>query len=199
MPNSKPLLLSFNFKEEYNEYWAVAGEGVFFLQDENGVHHAKRNRVWQSAHPAAISRRGGCPLYSFVVPNGTRPRRRKVGSGHIESYAVGVNIGEDYPRTFSIDDIEVSAPADFKTLTIQGTTSVAVPATGEHREQYTAHLGSPVEQTALQVHAAWELRQPHDPGITIDINGGLTVSADVQDESVTLVATYSQLDNPINQ
>ncbi len=196
--NSKPLLLSLNFKEEYNEYWAIASEGIFFLQEENGALTQKEIEYGNLPIPPQYQGMVVVPFFSFAVPEWNTARgNEQLDLAKIESYAVAVTLDGIYPRTFSIDDIEVLAPAEFKTLTIQGAASIAVPASGEHREQFTAHLGSPVEQTSLQVHAVWVLRQPYDPAITLDNNGGLTIPAGVQDESVTLTATYSQLENPI--
>jgi hypothetical protein len=196
--NSKPLLLSINFKEEYNEYWAVAGEGIFFLQDENGALTQKKIEYGNLPIPPQYQGLVVVPFFSFAVPEWNTARgNEQLDLAKIESYAVAVTLDGIYPRTFSIDDIEVLAPTEFKTLTIQGAASIAVPASGEHREQYTTHLGSPVEQTSLPVHTAWALRPPYDPAITLDNNGGLTIPSGVQDESVTLTATYSQLENPI--
>ncbi len=196
--NSNPLLLSLNFKEEYNEYWAVSGEGTFFLQDENGALTQKEIEYGNLPIPPQYQGMVVVPFYSFSVPEWNTARGdEQLDLKKIESYAIAVTLDGVFPRTFSIDDIEVLAPADFKTLTIQGADSIAVPPSGEHREQFTAHLGSPVEQTSLQVHAAWALRPPYDPAITLDNNGGLTIPSGVQGESITLTATYNQADHPI--
>jgi hypothetical protein len=96
-----------------------------------------------------------------------------------------------------MDDIEILPPADFKTLSIQGTSSIQIPTSGEHREQYSAHLDSPNEKTSQTVDAIWSLREPHDALISIEKEGSLIIPSGVQDKSVTITANYPAMESTI--
>jgi len=190
--STKPLLLSFNFKEEFNEYWAVANSGVFFLQSEDGA--LLQQEINYSNLPIPENYQGYVviPFYSLVVPEWNTARGDSIMNlSRIESYAFAVNIGENFPSTFIIDDVEVFANDIISTLEIQGAKSIQIPPTGEHREQYTALLGSPAENTNEIVSPVWSLRQPLDPLIKIDDKGFLTIPSGAQASLITLSATYA--------
>jgi len=185
------LLLSFNFKEEFNEYWATNNSGVFFLQSEEG--DLLQQEILYSNLPIPANYQGFVviPFYSFTVPDWNTARGDHIMNlTRVESYAIAVNIGENYPSIFTIDDIEVLAFDEMKTLEIQGVKSILVPPSGEHREQYTAFLSSLVNNTSEKVSAIWSLRQPYDPLIKIDDKGTLTIPTGIQSSSVILAATY---------
>ena len=65
----EPLLLNFNFKEKYNEYWAIAQQGIFYFEDETG------NLVQQDIYYSNLLIPGGyegkvmIPFSSFEVPD----------------------------------------------------------------------------------------------------------------------------------
>jgi len=190
--SNNTLLLSFNFKEEFNEYWAISSNGEFFLQSEDG--DLLQQEILYSNLPLPANYQGFVviPFYSFTVPEWNTARGDHVMNlARIESYAIAVNIGENSPSTFTIDDIEVSALDEMKILEIQGPNSILVPPSGEHREQYTAFLSSLAENPSENVSAIWSLRQPYDPLIKIDGNGTLTIPAGTQSNSVILAVTFT--------
>jgi len=194
------LLLSFNFKEEFNEYWAINSSGVFFLQSEEG--DLLQQEILYGNLPISANYQGFVviPFYSFTVPDWSTARGDRIMNlARIESYAIAVNIGENSPNTFTIDDIEVSGLDEIITLEIQGVKSILVPPSGEHHEQYTAFLGSPAKNTSENVNAIWSLRQPYDPLIKIDDKGNLAIPAGVKDSSVILVAVYTSQENNITK
>jgi hypothetical protein len=196
----KPLLLSLNFKEAYNEYWAIANQGVFFLQDDEGS--LLQQGIEYGNLPLKANYQGWVliPFFSFDVPEWNTARGDRIlDLARIESIAFSVNIGEDYPRSFSIDDIEILPLTDLKPLDIQGSRSIQVPASGEHHELYSAFLVSPVDDSSQPVDVLWSLADPHDGLISIDENGDLIIPAGVQEPSVTLSVTFPSMDNPITE
>jgi hypothetical protein len=69
-----------------------------------------------------------------------------------------------------------------------------VPPSGEHREQYTAHLHSSATNSSIEVKATWAVIQPADPAIRIDDVGGLFIPAGTRSGQVNLSAIYSAAD-----
>ena len=193
------LSLSFNFKEEFNEYWAVSGSGAYFLQGEDGSMLQQKIQYGNLQIPAIFQGFVVIPFYSFSVPEWNTALGDKVMKlARIESYAIAVNIGEVLPHAFQIDDIEVFARPEFKTLEIQGSDTIQIPTSGEHREQYIALLGTPSEKTSEPVKAAWTVRQPADALIKIDDSGILTIPAGAKGNSITLSATYTLPENSVS-
>ncbi len=77
------------------------------------------------------------PIGSLTVPDWNTARGDKVLQlGNIESFAIGVTLDEDYPRTFYIDSFEVLPSASIPPV-IQGPGIIQIPASGEHREKYS--------------------------------------------------------------
>ena len=66
--NTEPLSLSFNFKEEFNEYWAVSGSGAYFLQGEDGSLLQQKIQYGNLQIPAIFQGFVVIPFYSFSVP-----------------------------------------------------------------------------------------------------------------------------------
>jgi hypothetical protein len=193
--NPKPLLLSINFKEEYNEYWAISGNGKFLLQAGDGILHQRNIEYGNLPIPANFKGFITVPFSNFAVPEWNTARGDKqMDLKRIESYAFAVNIGSDYPYSFWIDDFEVLAQSDYKTLTIQGSSHIPVPPSGEHREQYSALLHSSATNSSIEVKAIWAVIQPADPAIRIDEVGGLFIPAGTRRGQVNLSAIYSATD-----
>jgi hypothetical protein len=196
--NTQPLSLSFNFKEEFNEYWAVSGDGAFFLQGEDDALLQQKIQYGNLQIPAIFQGFVVIPFYSFSVPGwNTALGDNVMNLARIESFAIAVNKGEVLPHFFQIDDIEIFTRPEIKTLEIQGSDAIQIPASGEHREQYIALLGVPSERTAEPVKATWTVRQPADALIKIDDSGILTIPAGVKGNSITLTATYALPENSV--
>lgn len=189
-PSDLPLLLSFNFKEEFNEYWATTGSGVYFLEGEDGILLKKRAEYGNLPIPSQYKGYVVIPFYSFAVPDWNTARGNQVlDLGGIESYAFGIGIDQDYPRHFYVDDFEITQTA-YSYLEIQGSDSIEVPPTGERREQFSVKLISPVEKTSHAVTGEWSLLPPSDPAIQIDNDGWLVIPTSLKSQNITLVAAY---------
>ncbi len=190
-PSSETLLLSFNFKEEYNEYWAVSSSGVFFLQGEADILQQRSIEYGNLPVPPEFQGYVLIPFYSFSVPDWNTARGDGVMNlKRIESFAFAVSLGHVLPREFFIDDVEVLPQHEFKTLTVQGAERIQVPASGEHREQYSAQLFSPAAQSSQQVPALWSLKLVHDARISMDADGMLNVPTGVPSGSIVISAAY---------
>lgn len=189
--SEKPLFLSFNFKEGYNEYWSIAPSGFFFLQSDNGSLHQRSIEYGNLPIPENYSGFVLVPFAYFIVPDWNTARGNKVMElKRIESFAFAVNIGDNYPGKLWIDDIEVLAESDYKTLTIQGAGNILVPESGEYHEQYSTLLGSLSDKTSMEVNSSWSVVQQVDGKIQVDEHGGLTIPAEVKSNQVVLHATY---------
>ncbi len=190
----KPLLLSLNFKEEYNEYWAISGNGKFYLQSEEGTLRQQNIEYGNLPIPAAFVGFVIVPFSNFAVPDWNTARGNKqMDLKRIESYAFAVNISDDFPRSFWIDDFEVLAQGDYLTLFIQGSPQIQIPTSGEHREQYAAHIHSSATNTSIEVKAAWAVTKPADSAVRIDEVGGLFIPSGTKSSQVILTAIYSAL------
>jgi hypothetical protein len=140
------------------------------------------------------------PFLSFAVPDWSTARGDRVMDlAHIESLAISVNIGNEYPRSFSFDDIEILLLTDIKTLDIQGSRSVQIPASGEQHEPYSALLVSPEDATSKPVDVQWSLAESQDTQISIDKSGHLIIPSITQPGNVIISATFPSTTNPITK
>jgi len=185
------LLLSVNFKEKFNEYWAVAQEGVFFLHHTTGQIEKKEIAYGNLPIPAQFSGYVTVPFFSFSVPGWNTARGDEIMDlSGIETLAFGITIEEDFPHIFLLDEIALITQADYSFLEIKGPDQVQVPSSGEHHEPFTAYLKNPTSGSSELVNAQWEMvgdaRQP----ILLDDGGWLSVPADLPDSQVEIQAQY---------
>jgi hypothetical protein len=192
--NPDRLLLSFNIKERANEYWAIADKGIFFFQDQDGAFLQKEILYGNLPIPAHYQGFVVVPFIFFSVPDWNTARGNHIMNlSSIESYALAVNIEDKFPRSFLVDDIEILNSTISEKLTIQGSADISVPASGEHREQYSARTSSLSENIFKDVDVEWSLREPYDLRILLE-NGILTIPAGTPSGDLILVATYSAQD-----
>lgn len=190
--STETLLLSFNFKEEFNEYWAVSTDGIFFLQSSENLLVQKDIEYGNLPIPANFQGFVLIPFYSFSVPAWNTARGDEVMNlKRIESFAFSVQLGHALPRAFVVDDVEVIPEVELKTLTIQGASRIQVPVSGEHREQFTTVLHAPSKDDTKQVKADWSLVQSFDSNISIGDDGILTVPSGTQSGTIIISATHS--------
>jgi hypothetical protein len=190
--SSETLSLSFNFKEAYNEYWAVASQGAFFLQDENG--NLLQQDIAYGNLPIPANYQGWVliPFFSFAVPDWNTARGNQVMNlEHIESLAFSVNLGAVLPQTFSIDDIELLPDSGYAVLDIQGARSIQIPASGEHHEPYFANQVSPVDQSTQPVEVQWSLADTQDGLISIGTDGTLVIPSTAHSGNLILQAAFA--------
>ena len=107
-PSTEELLLSFNFKEEFNEYWSVSPSGIFFLQTVEDVLQQQGIQYCNLPIPANFKGFVLVPFYSFSVPEWNTARGDDVMNlKRIESFAFAVQLQNSLPSSFTIDDVEV--------------------------------------------------------------------------------------------
>jgi len=193
-PNNSPLLLSFNLKERYREYWAVAEEGVFYFQNSDGTFSQQEILYNNLPIPAHFSGFVVLPFDSLEVPSwNTAQSNQILDKNRIESYAFSVTVGENMPITFYIDDFEVMGSTTFYKLPITGVTRINIPPSGELIETFKANLVSLDNRESDAARVTWSIQEPYDSSISINEEGVLRVPADTQNAVITLVA---QLNTP---
>lgn len=187
-----PLLLSFNFKEEYNEFWAVAADGVFLLESEEQVFLKKDVEFGNLVIPAHYQGFVLIPFYSLSLPDWNTARGDGVMDlSRVESWAFGLTIDQGASRTFYLDDIAIVSQAAPKYLEIEGQEQIEIPLSGEHREPFKAYLFDPGSKTRQAVRPMWTIEGEHDERLQIDVEGWLLAPAAVSPGAATLRAVYS--------
>jgi len=190
-PNQSSLLLSFNLKERYSEYWAVADEGLYYFADRDGALTQQPIQYGNLVIPADFEGFAIIPFASLSVPEwNTAKSNHSLDLNEVESYAFSVTVGEITPFTFYIDDVAIIQQEIFATIPLEGAAYIQIPQSGEHVESYTAKLGSLGNQAIEEVEVAWSIQGSYDPRLAITDEGLLTVPADVEGGQVTLVAKY---------
>ena len=176
--SDQPLLLSVNFKEKFNEYWAVAEDGIFFLESEVDQFQKREIEYGNLPIPAEYSGYVMVPFFSFAVPNWNTARGNEVMDlTSIETLAFGVTIAKEFPQIFLMDDIALITRSEFPYLDIKGSDQIQSPASGEHREPYTAYLVDPLAGTSDMVTVDWALMGANDLPIALNKQGWLTIPA----------------------
>jgi hypothetical protein len=180
-----------NFKERFNEYWAVKQSGAFLLENPAGQYQRRDIEFGNLPIPPDYSGYVVVPFTSFWVPDWNSARGDEVMDlSAIESFAFGVTIPGAFPHIFILDEISVLGQAEYSYLQIKGADSVMAPASGEHREPFSAYLNETISDSSRMVAAEWQVDGAPDDGITIDTNGWLSVPAGSAGGAVTLTATY---------
>jgi hypothetical protein len=183
-PVDDPLWLTFNFKEAYNEYWSVQHGAPFMLQNADGTYSQTDCLYGNLVIPSKFTGRVIIPISSFVVPDWNTARGDKILQlGNIESFAIGITLGEKYPRTFYIDTFEVLKP-DTVPVGIKGSRVIQIPASGEHREKYSFIV--PIATPGK--NPAWHVISTINPKVTIDPEGMLSVPAGTREDTISVVA-----------
>lgn len=190
--SDQELLLSLNFKERFNEYWAVTQAGFFFLEPEPDLFQKMNIAYGNLPIPAGYQGFVVVPFLSFGVPDWNSAQGNEVMElARIESFAFGVTVRDVFPVSFVVDDISVITRADYPYLEIKGQDFIQVPATGEHREPFSAYLFDPSTNTAEQVDVLWEWQGQPDKAIQLDAQGWVTIPAGLPETNLKLKATYS--------
>lgn len=184
-----PLLLSLNFKENFNEYWAVAWQGIFFLESEQGEWLKQEIAYGNLPIPSRFTGYVVLPFFSCEVPEwNTALGDQILQLEAIESLAFGVTIAQDVPRSFYMDDISVIRQPEYPYIEIKGAESVRIPASGEHGEPYHAYLTDAQTGSSQPADAEWSLQSDTDMLPLLDADGWLTIPAILPDMTVSLQA-----------
>ncbi len=189
--SDEPLLLSINFKERFNEYWAVSTSGFFLL--ESPVDHYLRKDIEYGNLPIPPGYSGYIvvPFASFSVPDWNTARGdEEMDLSGIETFAFGVTIRQDFPHIFILDEVSVVTRPEYPYLEIKGVGSIMVPASGEHREPFSAYMNEPISGASQQVSAEWGLADAGETGSAVGPDGWLSVPAGSEGETLHLIALY---------
>ena len=189
--SKEPLLISLNFKERFNEYWAVADSGVFLLENPADQYQPKAIEYGNLPIPGSYSGYVVVPFASFSMPEWNTARGDEVMDlAAIESFAFGVTMRGYYPRTFILDAVSVITRVEYPYLEIKGVDSIPVPVSGEHREPFSAYMTEPISETSQMVAAEWELADAGTEGPAISSDGWLSVPAGSAGQTLILHALY---------
>ncbi len=140
-PSDNALWLTFNFKEAYNEYWSVKHGGAFLLQSSAGSSIQYESQYGNLVIPAQFTGKVILPVNNFSIPEWNTARGDKqLQLANIESFAIGITLNEDYPRTFYIDSLNILPPGETP-ATIHGVKQIRIPESGEYRVAYKIENG----------------------------------------------------------
>jgi len=192
-PSEKPLWVTFNFKEAYNEYWSINSGSPYLLESENSRTNQYECLYGNLIIPANFEGRVIIPMTSFSVPDWNTARGdRKLQLANIESFAIGVTLNEDYPRTFYFDSFEVLSPEEF-IPTIQGVNQIQIPESGELHETYSVLTGKVGKQMDADLTTQWRIISNLNPQIVINPKGTLSIPAGAFSE---IISVESEIDRP---
>ena len=184
-PSNDSLWLTFNFKEAYNEYWSVTAGAPFIIEGVDSRLVQMESRYGNLVIPPDFSGWVTIPITSFSVPDWNTARGDKqLQLSSIESFALGVTIQKDYPRTFFIDSFEVLS-AETAIPVFQGVREIEIPPSGEHIEKF--QLVDITKGTGLT--PLWNVKSPANPGLTISPDGYLAIPYSSKAGWVTIIAS----------
>lgn len=168
--------MNINFKEQYNEYWAIGSQGPYFLQSVSG------ELIQQEVHYENIDIPSGyrgfviIPLVSFSVPVwNTAIGNMEMDLGQIESFAIGVTLPAELPQVFTVDDFEILKNFPLYEIEIFGNQIISVPESGTKIESFQTNIRDLSTGEILPSSVSWSIIQSPDPAITLDADGNLSV------------------------
>ncbi len=130
------LWLTFNFKEAYNEVLVCKAWRAFLLQSSAGSSIQYESQYGNLVIPAQFTGKVILPVNNFSIPEWNTARGDKqLQLANIESFAIGITLNEDYPRTFYIDSLNILPPGETP-ATIHGVKQIRIPESGEYRVAY---------------------------------------------------------------
>jgi len=186
-----PLLITVNFKERFNEYWAVSTNGFFMLESPEDNYLHKNIEYGNLPIPAKYSGYVVVPFTSFSVPDWNTARGdEELDLSGIETFAFGVTLQDELPQVFLLDNVSIISKPEYPYLEIKGTESIMVPGSGEHREPFFAYFIEPMSEELREVTAEWKLLNGGGEGASISHDGWLTISAGTEIETLQLIGTY---------
>ena len=184
-PSKDSLWLTFNFKESYNEYWAVTPGAPFLINNGNSSFIQLECQYGNLVIPSEFVGWVTIPIESFSVPEWNTARGDKqLQLSSIESFALGVTVQNDYPRTFFLDNIEVLSPG-FVIPVINGVKEIEIPSSGELLNKFqlidrTKGNGQSVE---------WNVEASNNKDLSITQDGSLIVPSTAKAGFVTITAS----------
>lgn len=170
------LRMNINFKEQYNEYWAIGSQGPFFLQSVSG--ELTQLDVYYDNIDIPSGYRGFVivPLVSFSVPVwNTAIGNGEMELGQIESFAIGVTLPAELPQVFTVDDFEILKNYSLFEIDISGNQIISVPESGTRTESFLTKIRDLTTGEVLPASVSWSILESPDPAITLDAAGNLSI------------------------
>lgn len=194
-PDQELLLLTFNFKEAYNEYWAVNSKGIFFLEPEPGEYQKKEIEYGNLPIPANYSGFVVIPFSSFIVPDwNTAWGNENMELHHIATFSFGLTLGRNYPAHFLLDDIQiVDTNPSFYLEIYRNNTIIFTPDDTYSRFKINAYLVNPEYQEIKEVQPDCIIKHQSDM-VQIDQDGWLTISSGNKEQEITVFCEYTHED-----
>jgi hypothetical protein len=188
--SSLPLLLSINFKEEFNEYWATTGNCTYFAISDETHAFQKACEYGNIIIPVNFEGVIFVPFSSFSVPDWNSARGNEILElSRIESFAFGVTLSQDFPNSFDLDDLAVVSNSGQGIFEISGPRSIQVPDEGEHSAKFTSSVLKSGSTDQAYLGVDWYLLETTNPLIRITKDGVLTVPAGVNSQTLPVIAT----------
>jgi hypothetical protein len=181
-----PLSLSVNFKERYNEFWAVADSGFFYLLTEDGNFLQQEIQYGNLVIPAFYHGFIFVPFESFTVPEwNTAIGDEVMDLDDVESFSLAMNVTVSELQRFSVDDFDVLSSNNTLPPAIDGSKSIEIPTSGQHQEYYVVTL--PNNIPSGEASQEWSIINQEDTLASIDSNGWLTVPNDTSPGAITII------------
>ncbi|MBI9050801.1 MAG: hypothetical protein JEZ00_15380 [Anaerolineaceae bacterium] len=186
--SKSPLSFTVNFKEKYNEFWAVGDNGQFFLQTEDGNFIQQDIQFGNLQIPAFYHGYVFIPFESFTVPTWNTAKGDEIMDlSAIDSFSLGINVTVSELQRFIIDDIEVVSNSNIQPPVITGNKIINIPESGQHQEYFQSSL--PNEENLSFVSKNWSIINADETIASIDNDGWLTIPGDINPGVITILNT----------
>ncbi len=179
------LWLTLNFKEAYNEYWAIR-HGAEYLLEADGKPLFQEECFYGNIRiPAEFTGKVIVPIESFSVPEWNTARGDEILQlNDIESYALGITLDDKYPLTFYIDTFEVFISSEPFTF-IQGVRQIQIPDSGQLNEFYKIKTTGKNEYVNGS-SVTWMVESALNTLVRIEEDGSLIIPSGSKDETITI-------------
>ena len=190
-PSPEPLLLTVNFKETYNEYWAVNSEGIFFLESTAGELRKVALDYGNLPIPGKYSGFVVIPFSSFSVPEWNTARgNESMDLNHIDTFSFGLTTNANHPFHFFLDDFEIIAVQPFRYLEIYRDDSfLFIPDERDLTINLNAYLVDPENHKSTPVKPDCHII-PQVTNIQIDQNGRLTIPSGITENEFMITCEF---------
>jgi len=197
-PNPTEILITFNFKELFSEYWAVADHGIYYLSTQQGIFQQQDILYNNLPIPAYFEGFLIIPFESFSVPEwNTAISNGVMDLDKIDSYAFGIRVDNITPFSIYIDDIIILGETDFTELKITGPERILIPSSGELIETFSAAIRNQVDQIEDEDQIQWSIQKQAPEFVTLTPGGKLSIPAGTESGIVLLSAAYKTDDYQI--
>jgi hypothetical protein len=199
-PNQTDILITFNFKELFSEYWAVAEHGTYYLSTQQGIFQQQEILYSNLPIPANFEGLVLIPFESFSVPEwNTAISNGVMDLNRIDSYAFGIRVDNNTPFSIYIDDIIILDQTNFAELKIIGPDRILIPPSGELIETFSAAVINQDKSDTDDSEIQWSIQEQAPEFVTITPDGRLSIPAGTESGIVLLSAAYTTDDYQITR